>query len=157
MIFFLCLNFLFNYIWIIWKQAFIFIYLFIWFSMPCIIQGIVYIYHLANICCETFTVCGQSLSHVQLCKSMDCGLPGSSVCGIFQAKNTGVGCHIFLQGIFLTQGLNSRLLLLCTGRQILYNWANFNLLIVLSKFSWDLLYITSDLSWSLWSRLAQQK
>ena len=28
----------------------------------------------------------------------------------FSGKNTGVGCHFFLQGIFLTQGLNSRLL-----------------------------------------------
>ena len=32
-------------------------------------------------------------------------------------KNTGVGCHSLLQGIFLTQGLNLGLLL-C--RQILY-------------------------------------
>ena len=24
----------------------------------------------------------------------------------FPAKNTGVGCHLLLQGIFLTQGLN---------------------------------------------------
>ena len=32
-------------------------------------------------------------------------------------KNTRVGCHLFLQGIFLTQGLNLCLLL---GRQILY-------------------------------------
>ena len=31
--------------------------------------------------------------------------PGSFVHGILQAgKNTGVGCHFFLQGIFLTQG-----------------------------------------------------
>ena len=35
-------------------------------------------------------------------------------------KNTGVGCRFFLQGNFLTQGSNSRLLL---GRQILYHWA----------------------------------
>ena len=27
-------------------------------------------------------------------------------------KNTGVGCHVLLQGIFLIQGLNSRLLCL---------------------------------------------
>ena len=27
---------------------------------------------------------------------MDCSLPGSSVCGIL-GKNTGVGCHFFLQ------------------------------------------------------------
>ena len=38
----------------------------------------------------------------------------------FLGKNTGVGCHFLLQGIFLTQGLNLRLLL---GRQILYRWA----------------------------------
>ena len=46
---------------------------------------------------------------------MDCSLPGSSVHGIFQA---GVlECHVFLQGIFLTQGLNLGLL---HCRQILY-------------------------------------
>ena len=33
-------------------------------------------------------------------------LPGSSVHGIFPGKNTGVGCHFLLQGIFLTQGSN---------------------------------------------------
>ena len=33
-------------------------------------------------------------------------------------KNTGVGCHSLLQGIFLTQGLNPRLL---DCRQILYH------------------------------------
>ena len=32
-------------------------------------------------------------------------------------KNTAVGCHAHLQGIFLTQRLNPSLLL---GRQILY-------------------------------------
>ena len=34
-------------------------------------------------------------------------------------KNTGVGCHAFLQGIFLTQGSNPRLLRI--GRQVLYH------------------------------------
>ena len=29
----------------------------------------------------------------------------------FPRKNTGVGCHAFLQGIFLTQGSNQRLFL----------------------------------------------
>ena len=53
----------------------------------------------------------QSLSHVQLCDLMDSSLPGSSVHGISQArKNTGVGCHFWLQGILLTQGLNPCLL-----------------------------------------------
>jgi len=36
----------------------------------------------------------------------------------FPGKNTGVGCHFLLQGVFLTQGLNPRLL---SGRQILYH------------------------------------
>ena len=40
------------------------------------------------------------------CDSMDCNPPGSSVHGISPGKNTGVGSHSFLQGIFLTQGSN---------------------------------------------------
>ena len=44
-----------------------------------------------------------------LCSSMDCSLPGSSV--HFPGKNTGVGCHFLLQGIFPTQ--RSNLYLLC--------------------------------------------
>ena len=43
-------------------------------------------------------------------RPMDWGPPGSSVLGVFQARNTGVGCHFLLQGIFLTQGSNSCLL-----------------------------------------------
>ena len=39
-----------------------------------------------------------------LCDPMDCSQPGSSVCGIFPGKNTGVGSHFLLQGIFPTQG-----------------------------------------------------
>ena len=41
---------------------------------------------------------------------MDCSLPSSSVHGLLQAKNTGVGCHFLLQEIFLTQGLKPSLL-----------------------------------------------
>ena len=41
---------------------------------------------------------------------MDCSPPGSSVHGILQGKNIGVGCHFLLQDIFPTQGLNLRLL-----------------------------------------------
>ena len=37
---------------------------------------------------------------------MDYTLRGSSVHGILQAKNTGVGCHFLLWGIFPTQGSN---------------------------------------------------
>ena len=36
-------------------------------------------------------------------------------------KNTGVGCHFLLQGIFPTQGSNPHLLVSCIGRQVLYH------------------------------------
>ena len=51
-----------------------------------------------------------------LCDPMDCSPPGSSVHEIL-GKNTGVGCHSLLQGIFPTQGLNLGLL---RCKQILY-------------------------------------
>ena len=41
---------------------------------------------------------------------MDCCSLGSSVHGDSPGKNTGVGCHSLLQGIFPTQGLNPGLL-----------------------------------------------
>ena len=41
-----------------------------------------------------------------LCNRMDCCLPGSSVHGDSPGKNTGLGCHALLQGIFPTQGSN---------------------------------------------------
>ena len=39
------------------------------------------------------------------CDPMDCGPPGSSVGGS-PGKNTGVGCHFLLLGIFPTRGSN---------------------------------------------------
>ena len=41
---------------------------------------------------------------------MDCSPPDSSIHGIFPGKNTGVGCHFLLQGIFATQESSPRLL-----------------------------------------------
>ena len=38
----------------------------------------------------------------------------------FPGKNTGVGCHFLLQGIFLTQGSNLLLMCLLHCRRILY-------------------------------------
>ena len=53
-----------------------------------------------------------------LCDPMDGSPPGSSVCGISQARVlTRVGCHSFPQGIFPTQGMTPGLL---HCRQILY-------------------------------------
>ena len=59
-------------------------------------------------------LCVQGAKSLQLCltlhDAMDCSQPGSSVHGDSPVKNTGVGCHALLQGIFLTQGSNPRLL-----------------------------------------------
>ena len=49
---------------------------------------------------------------------MDCSLPGSSIHGDSPDKNTGVGCHALLQGIFPTKGSNPGL---PHCRQILYH------------------------------------
>ena len=58
-------------------------------------------------------MCTQPLpSCLTLCDPMDCSMPGSSVHGNSPGKNTGVGCHALLQGIFPTQGSNSHLLCL---------------------------------------------
>ena len=45
-----------------------------------------------------------------LCDTVDCSPPGSLCPWDFPGKNTGVGCHFLLQGIFLTQGSNSGVL-----------------------------------------------
>ena len=41
-----------------------------------------------------------------VCDPMDWSPPGSSVHGDSPGKNTGVGCHVLLQGTFPTQGWN---------------------------------------------------
>ena len=41
-----------------------------------------------------------------LCDTMGYSLPGFSVHGDSSGKNTGVGFHFLLHGIFPTQGLN---------------------------------------------------
>ena len=55
-------------------------------------------------------MCSVAQSCPTLCCPVDCSPPGSSVCPWnVSGKNTGVGCHFLLQGIFLTQGLNLHL------------------------------------------------
>ena len=57
-------------------------------------------------------------------------------------KNTGVGCHFLLQGIFLMQGSNH---VSCIGRQVLYHWTTWEapfskvcLLLMLYRADFDL-------------------
>ena len=47
----------------------------------------------------------------------------------FPSKNTGVGCHFVLQGIFLTQGWTPSCQL---GRGILYHWATWEAQMLIS-------------------------
>ena len=76
-----------------------------------------------------------------LCNPMDCSLTGSPVHGILRpwdppGKNTRVGCHFLLQGIFPTQGSNPGLL---HCRQILYHLSyEENLLLNISMFQMGL-------------------
>ena len=50
--------------------------------------------------------CLVAQSCLPICNPMVCSPPGSSVHGDSPGKNTGVGCHALLQGIFPTQDLN---------------------------------------------------
>ena len=90
------------------------------------------------------------LSPVWLCDPMDYSLPGSSPWDS-PGKNTGVGCHSFLQGILPTQQSNPGLLY-C--KQILYllsHQGSPDLSIDFSKswnsqqgtFPWDSIYMKS--------------
>ena len=65
-------------------------------------------------CCLVAKLC------LTLCNPMNCRPTGSSCPWDFPAKNTGVGCHFLLQGIFPTQGSNY---VSCIGRQVLSQWA----------------------------------
>ena len=58
----------------------------------------------------THFICAKSLqSCLTLCDPMNCSTPG--ICPWHSSdKNTGVGCHALLQGIFPTQGSNPHLL-----------------------------------------------
>ena len=51
-------------------------------------------------------MCLVTQSCLTLCKPIDSSPPGSSIHGDTPGKNTEVGCHALLQGIFPTQGLN---------------------------------------------------
>ena len=68
----------------------------------------------ACMCPQSFQTCPT------FCNPMGCSPPGSSVHGILQGENTGVGCCTLHQGIFPTQGSNWRLL---PCRRIFYHWA----------------------------------
>ena len=60
--------------------------------------------------CILAVLCLVSQSCLTLCNPMDCSPTGSSVLRDSLGKNTGMGCHALLQGIFPTQRSNPCLL-----------------------------------------------
>ena len=102
-----------------------------------------------------FSVVIQLLSHVRLCViPMNCSLPGSSVYGDSPYKNTGMGCHVFLQGIFPTQESNPGL---PHWRQILYHlshqgspcWSLACKILSMTLLAWEMSEIVQWLAHSL--------
>ena len=61
-------------------------------------------YYLNILCCAVLCLVAQLCP--TLCNPVDYSLPASSIHGDSPDKNTGVGCHNLLQGIFPTQGSN---------------------------------------------------
>ena len=67
-------------------------------------------YFVEDFCIYVYVLCLVSQPCPTLCDPMHCSPPGSFVHGDSPGKNTGVGCHALLQGIFPTQGSNPGLL-----------------------------------------------
>ena len=82
----------------------------------------------------TGAVCLDTQSYPSLCNPVNYSLLGSSVHRDSPGKNTGVGSHALLQGIFPTQGSNPGLL---HCRRILYNLRHQR-----SPMQWGCLVIT---------------
>ena len=92
----------------------------------------------------------QSLNHVQLFLTLwTVAHQAPLSMGFFSGKNTGVGCHFLLQGIFLIQGSNLGLLCLLHCRQILYPLSHQGS----PKEKWKLV----KFKYSEWGRMLPQK
>ena len=80
----------------------------------------IYIYTHTYIYVYVYSMCVKLL---QLCPTLyNPKEPTRLLCPLDSpGKNTGVGCHALLQGIFLTEGLNRRFLCLKHCRQVLYH------------------------------------
>ena len=105
-------------------------------------------------------MCAQSC--LTLCNSMDCR-PPALLSMVFSGKNTGMGCHFFLQGIFPILGSNLCLLRLLHWQvdslplsgKLLWPSINFKLLKKKKtiRINWELYYADSLApSSSLWSK-----
>ena len=83
----------------------------------CLIKYFIHRHKISGQPTTWIVLCLVAQSCPTLCNTMDCSPPGSSVHEDSPGKNTGVGCHALLQGIFSTQESNPGL---PYCRQILY-------------------------------------
>ena len=91
-------------------------------------------------------LCLVAQSCPSLCNPIGCSPSGSSVRGDSPVKNTGLGCHVLLQGIFPTQGLKPGL---PHCRRILYQLSHKGSLRILGWGSLSLLqgiFLTQELN-----------
>ena len=65
------------------------------------------LHEIKTTCFSFISVCSGAQPCPTLCGPMDCNSPDSLVRRDFPGKNTGVGCHFLLQGIFPIQGSKS--------------------------------------------------
>ena len=77
-------------------------------SISVVASDVISFFFMTNIL--LYVLCAYSLSRVRLCNPKDCSPPGFSVHGDSPGKNTGVGSHAWLLGIFPTQESNQGLL-----------------------------------------------
>ena len=75
------------------------------------------LHYFKEVPCFTVLQCAKLLQlRPTLCSPMDCSPPSTSVHGDPPGQNTGVGCHVLLQGVFPTQGSNPDILVSFIGR-----------------------------------------
>ena len=84
---------------------------------------------------EYYFQCSVALSHVRHFASPWTVALQAPLSMDFPGKNTGLSCHFLHQGIFLTQGSKLHLLCVLYHRQILYSWAIWEALLLLTKHS----------------------
>ena len=101
-------------IWVLWPTIWPFLWIKCW-----VIEDLEQKHDMICLMLKIILFCCAVLSSSVMSDSLQpCSLPGSSVHGDSPGKNTGVGCHALLQGIFPTQGSNPGL---PHCRQVLYH------------------------------------
>ena len=98
-------------------------------------------------CC---LLCMCTQSHSTLYNPMDSSLPGFSVPANSPGKNTEVGCHFLLQGIFLSQGSNPCLLHLLHWQADSLQWHHLSISYI--SMLLDIRICQTNVKWWAWKQ-----